>query len=154
MLVIGRESWITALGRLGKRRPTSRSVQLFAVFHDSCRVNEGYDDGHGERGGDLAFELRYKLFVLSYEEFDLLYEACAGHTDGTDGRPCHDSEIAGMPTAWAGWVGICPHPGNSARQTVKRPEILKWADGRACFEVVPDFVKGEWVIDTTNWAQR
>ena len=29
-------------------------VQLFSVFHDSYRTNEGIDDGHGERGGDLA----------------------------------------------------------------------------------------------------
>jgi len=57
-------------------------VQLFAIFHDSCRVSEGYDDGHGERGGDLALALRHEWIVLSDEEFDLLYEACAGHTDG------------------------------------------------------------------------
>ena len=25
-------------------------VQLFAIFHDARRVNEGVDDGHGRRG--------------------------------------------------------------------------------------------------------
>jgi hypothetical protein len=29
-------------------------VQLFAVFHDARRVNEGTDDGHGQRGAELA----------------------------------------------------------------------------------------------------
>ena len=29
-------------------------VQLFAVFHDSRRINEGVDDGHGQRGGGLG----------------------------------------------------------------------------------------------------
>ena len=24
-------------------------IQLFAVFHDSRRLNEGFDDGHGQR---------------------------------------------------------------------------------------------------------
>ena len=33
-------------------------VALFAVFHDSCRENEGWDDGHGRRGADLAASLR------------------------------------------------------------------------------------------------
>ena len=39
-------------------------VQLFAVFHDSRRVNEGTDDGHGLRGADLAAELRSKKVML------------------------------------------------------------------------------------------
>ena len=29
-------------------------VRLFAVFHDSRRVNEGIDNGHGQRGAELA----------------------------------------------------------------------------------------------------
>ena len=32
-------------------------------------------------------------------------------------------------------------------KAAKNPEVLKWADGRACFEVVPDFVQAEWGID-------
>ena len=33
-------------------------VTLFAVFHDACRTNEGWDHGHGRRGADLAAQLR------------------------------------------------------------------------------------------------
>src|SRR5947207_13426666 len=32
-------------------------VRLFAVFHDSRRVNEGTDDGHGQRGAEFAQSL-------------------------------------------------------------------------------------------------
>ena len=33
-------------------------VELFAFFHDSCRVNEFTDHDHGKRGADLAFKLQ------------------------------------------------------------------------------------------------
>ena len=52
-------------------------VQLFAVFHDSRRINEVVDFGHGQRGAELAAELRGDLFELSDADFTLLYEACA-----------------------------------------------------------------------------
>ncbi|MFM7076846.1 MAG: hypothetical protein ACKO3G_12375, partial [Planctomycetaceae bacterium] len=49
-------------------------VTLFALFHDSRRVNEGRDDGHGLRGGELARSLRGKLIHLDDDRFDLLAE--------------------------------------------------------------------------------
>ena len=122
-------------------------VQLFAIFHDSRRVNEGIDEGHGQRGGDLALELRNEWFDLSDEEFDLLYQACAGHTDGKT-----DADIT-IQTCWdadrldLGRVGICPEPRRLCTVAAKRPDILKWADGRACFRVVPELVGKEWEID-------
>ncbi|MCY2989975.1 MAG: hypothetical protein NTY19_19200, partial [Planctomycetota bacterium] len=57
-------------------------VQLFAVFHDSRRVNENTDYCHGLRGAELAGQLRGQLFDLPDADFDLLYQACADHTDG------------------------------------------------------------------------
>ncbi len=57
-------------------------VLLFAVFHDACRVNEATDPDHGRRGADLAAKMRGSLFDLPDLEFQLLYDACAGHTDG------------------------------------------------------------------------
>ena len=84
-------------------------VQLFAVFHDSRRVNEGVDDGHGKRGAELALALR-EWFTLSDNEFDLLYAACVGHTDGgTDAditiQTCWDADRLDL-----GRVRICPEP--------------------------------------------
>src|SRR3954447_3069328 len=52
-------------------------LQLFAVFHDSRRVNEHSDPGHGPRAADYALELRGLLFDLPDPEFRLLHRACA-----------------------------------------------------------------------------
>ncbi len=122
-------------------------VQLFAIFHDAGRLSEGYDLGHGQRGGQLALALRNEWFVLSDEEFDLLYEACIGHAEGDT-----EADIT-IQTCWdadrldLGRVRICPEPSMLCTEAARRPEILKWADGRACFEVVPDSVQAEWGID-------
>jgi uncharacterized protein len=61
-------------------------VQLFAVFHDSQRVTKRTDPSHGIRGASFAAELRGKLFDLDDDDFDLLFVACAGHTN----RPTDD----------------------------------------------------------------
>ena len=49
-------------------------VQLFAISTTSRRVKEGHGDGHGQRGADLAADLRH-LFTLPDLDFALLYEA-------------------------------------------------------------------------------
>lgn len=122
-------------------------VQLFAVFHDSRRINEGWDDGHGERGADLAVELRSKYFSLSDHDFDLLHTACCLHTDG------HTEADITIQTCWdtdrldLGRVGVMPYPQKLCTAAAKRPEILKWADGRTAFQVVPEWVKIEWGIE-------
>jgi uncharacterized protein len=126
-------------------------VQLFAVFHDSRRVNEGVDDGHGKRGAELAASFHGKWFTLSDDHFDLLYAACVGHTDGgTDGeitiQACWDSDRLDL-----GRVGIRPEPKRLCTPAAKRPDILKWAYGRGCREVIPEIVSADWAIDTKNW---
>lgn len=55
-------------------------VQLFALFHDSCRENDGYDPDHGKRGAELASQLRGEQFDIADDEFDMLYYACEWHT--------------------------------------------------------------------------
>jgi uncharacterized protein len=63
-------------------------VTLFALFHDSRRVNEDQDDDHGLRGGEFARSLRGRLIHLDDARFELLFEACRLHTDGyTTGDP-------------------------------------------------------------------
>ena len=85
-------------------------VSLFALFHDSRRVNECNDPGHGRRGAVYAASLRGKAFDLTEVRFDLLYEACAGHTD----EAYHENATIG--TCWdadrldLGRVGIVPDP--------------------------------------------
>jgi len=125
-------------------------VQLFAVFHDSRRVNEDVDDGHGQRGADLALRYRGASFDLSDADFDLLYAACVGHTDGKTAaditiQTCWDSDRLDL-----GRVGICPDPRRLCTDAAKRPDILKWADGRACFIVEPELVVVDWGIEANG----
>lgn len=122
-------------------------VQLFAVFHDSRRINEGIDDGHGESGAELAAEFLGKYFTLSDPDFDLLQTACSLHTDGLT-----DADIT-IQTCWdadrldLGRVGVMPMRQKLCTKAAKHPEILKWADGRAAFQVVPKWVREEWEIE-------
>jgi uncharacterized protein len=57
-------------------------VRLFAVFHDSQREHDGWDDTHGARAAAYAASLRSVLFELSDEHFELLHTACTWHTHG------------------------------------------------------------------------
>jgi uncharacterized protein len=85
-------------------------VRLFAIFHDSRRMNDGHDPGHGARGADYATKLRGKMFQLADDEFELLHYACVWHTDGVS------HENATIATCWdadrldLGRVGITPDP--------------------------------------------
>jgi uncharacterized protein len=121
-------------------------LQLFAVFHDSRRINEGVDDGHGQRGADLALRYRGDLFDLSDEQFDLLYVACANHTGGgTEGditiQTCWDADRLDL-----GRVGTEPDPRRLCTLAARRPEIFTWADGRGCLQVIPEIVSADWKI--------
>ncbi len=122
-------------------------VSLFAVFHDARRVNEGTDPDHGQRGADFAAELRGQLFDLPDREFNLLYRACVGHTherthpDVTI-QTCWDSDRLDL-----GRVGITPHPRRLCTAAARNPEMIRWADGRATFRVVPEFVTDDWDVE-------
>ena len=56
-------------------------VRLFAIFHDSRRLDDAYDREHGARGAEFAKHCREeKRFELDDERFDWLYKACELHT--------------------------------------------------------------------------
>jgi uncharacterized protein len=117
-------------------------VTLFALFHDSRRVNEDHDDGHGLRGGELARSLRGKLVHLDDDRFDLLFEACRLHTDGlTVGDPtllaCWDADRLDL-----GRVGITPRP--SRLGTKAGRSLLAWAHARAVGWHEPTAVLESW----------
>jgi uncharacterized protein len=120
---------------------------LFAVLHDSRRINEGSDPDHGPRAAEFARTLRGRLFDLPDHEFRLLHRACAGHTherthpDVTI-RTCWDADRLDI-----GRIGITPHPSRLCTEMAKRPAMIQWADGRASFGVVPELVREEWGID-------
>ena len=82
-------------------------VGLFALFHDSMRMNDGHDPDHGKRGSALARELA-SLLPLEQSQLERLTTACDGHTDGfvsddpTVGT-CWDADRLDLPR-----VGIRP----------------------------------------------
>lgn len=102
-------------------------IELFAAFHDSCRVNEDTDPGHGARGAELARQLRGRLFDLSDAQFDQLHYACTWHTD----ELFHDNPTIG--TCWdadrldLGRVGVSPAPEclntDYAKDLARRPGL-------------------------------
>jgi uncharacterized protein len=122
-------------------------VQLFAVIHDSRRLNESTDPEHGPRAAEFAEKLRGEVFDLPDHEFALLHKACHGHTNqrfhpDVTIQTCWDSDRLDL-----GRVGMTPHPSRLGTDAAKRPETIKWADGRASFGVIPTFVLEEWGID-------
>jgi uncharacterized protein len=129
-------------------------VELFAILHDSQRVNEGGDPKHGPRAAAFALEVRGLLFDLPDHEFRLLHRACAGHTherthSDVTIQTCWDADRLDL-----GRVGITPHPSHLCTDAAKRPETIRWADGRASLDVVPEFVKTAWGIDLEAYRYR
>jgi len=122
-------------------------VQLFAVLHDSQRLNEAFDPDHGPRAAEFARELRGLLFDLTDHGFRLLHRACAGHTHerthpNVTIQTCWDADRLDL-----GRVGMTPDPSRLCTEAARKPEMIRWADGRASLGFVPDFVKSEWGID-------
>ncbi len=116
-------------------------VALFAVFHDSQRVNESFDPGHGKRGAELAKSLSGAAFDLSNEDFTLLETACAHHTDGlVNGditvQTCWDADRLDL-----GRVGIIPDPKYLCTYAASKPEVLSWCNERSRILYEPDICK-------------
>ncbi len=119
-------------------------VELFAVFHDACRQNEGTDRQHGQRGADLAASLRGSLIRLPDADFERLYDACRSHTDGlTEAdvtiQTCWDSDRLDLPRAH-----ITPDPKYLCTPAAKQIEIRRWAEKRSSERWMPDWVGPAW----------
>jgi len=111
-----------------------RSSRLFALFHDSRRVNEDQDDGHGLRGGEFARSLRGKLVHLDDDRFDLLFEACRLHTEGlTVRRPDAVGRVGDADRLDLGRVGITPSP---KAGSAPRPAAVSWPGRTSGLSVV------------------
>ena len=83
-------------------------IKLFALFHDSRRQNDSWDEGHGLRGAELATIMRGVHFDLPDNSFTILLEACAHHTNGQRSSDiiiatCWDADRLDLPRA-----GITP----------------------------------------------
>jgi uncharacterized protein len=102
-------------------------VFLFALFHDSMRLNDNQDPLHGPRGAQLARELRGEVLDLEGEEMDLLSFACKEHTNGGLGPDptvgvCWDADRLNL---WR--VGIRPNPRWLSTEAARSEERIVWA---------------------------
>jgi uncharacterized protein len=126
-------------------------VQLFAVFHDSRRENDGTDPAHGRRGADLAAAFRGRVFELPDAEFELLYRACEWHTEGKT-----DPDVTVL-TCWdadrldLGRVGIVPSPKYLCTTAARSSRLIDWAHTRSVEGFEPDFVTAEWNVSPREW---
>lgn len=123
-------------------------VKLFAVLHDSQRQSDGHDPEHGPRAAEFARTLQNDVFHLSDHDFALLHKACAGHTHERTHpnitiQTCWDADRLDI-----GRVGMQPHPSRLCTDVAKRPETIKWANGRGAMGYVPDFVQDVWGIES------
>jgi uncharacterized protein len=119
-------------------------VELFAVLHDSKRLHDGGDREHGRRGADFARQLRGDLFNLDDTAFDLLYTACAQHTDGLivgdiTLQTCWDADRLDLLRA-----GVPPLPGRLCTPAARRGKVIAWASRRSLLRKCPALVQEEW----------
>lgn len=98
-------------------------VRLFAVFHDSRREHDGWEDTHGARGAAYAASLRGVMFDVSDAHFELLHYACTWHTHG---------QLSDDPTIGTCWdadrldlTRVGRHPAASYMSTKFGQEIAK-----------------------------
>jgi uncharacterized protein len=78
--------WKNAQLLIGKEPSADlQIIALYALFHDSMRVNDGADPGHGIRGYKL-WERLNKLHnldeYLSHRQWEVFFEACTEHSNG------------------------------------------------------------------------
>jgi uncharacterized protein len=126
-------------------------VELFAVFHDSGRWNEGSDDGHGERGAKIAASMHGEFFQLDAAGLEQLLLACREHTFGkieadVTVQTCWDSDRLDL-----GRAGIKPAAKRLCTPAARDPEILAWAHERSVRRQVPCGILAGWGIDVTEY---
>jgi uncharacterized protein len=121
-------------------------VELFAVFHDARRLNDGWDRGHGLRGADLALLWYGTHFRLSDGDFDLLYQACRDHTDGNTAaevtvQTCWDADRLDL-----GRVRIDLDRKYLCTEAARDPAVMDWADRRSREGFWPELIREEWAL--------
>jgi len=120
-------------------------VDLFAVFHDSRRLNDDWDPEHGLRGALLAEKLRPLLPPLTDAQMDQLLTACTHHTSlATHPDPtiqvCFDADRLDLAR-----VGITPDQALLCKETARDPEVIAWATARSMRGWIPGAVREAWL---------
>jgi uncharacterized protein len=102
-------------------------VDLFALLHDSQRMNDGTDPDHGLRAANFAQSLQGRWFVLGQDDLETLMFACQFHTAGeTEAnitvQTCWDADRLDL-----GRVGRTPMPERLCTSSAKNPRMMEWA---------------------------
>jgi len=119
-------------------------VELFAIFHDACRVSDKMDHGHGSRAAELARSLRREI-DLDDDALELLVLACECHTRGPrfpcdeTVLTCLDADRLDIPR-----VGMEIRTGLLFTAAARNPVILGWAGTRAWHDEIPPVCADEW----------
>ena len=100
------------------------TVLLFAMLHDSQRINDSDDPDHGRRAAGLVSQIDGRYVSLSDWQRSRLEQACALHADGfvtTDATVglCWDADRLGL---WR--VGATPTPDRLSLDVSRTPECL------------------------------
>lgn len=106
-------------------------VELFALFHDCRRFDEGFDLDHGPRAAELVREVRGEWFELDDEGLELLAIACRDHSKGMLGgdvtvRTCWDADRLDLDR-----VGIRPHAKKLCTEAARDPRVIDEAVARS-----------------------
>jgi uncharacterized protein len=106
-------------------------VELFAYLHDSRRLDDWEDRGHGARAAVYLQTLRGRYFDISDKELALVVHACHHHSDGLmEGdvtvQTCWDADRLDL-----GRVGIRPDPRCLCTPDAREPEMLAWSYRRS-----------------------
>jgi len=113
-------------------------VELFALFHDSRRLNDTADPEHGPRGAELAAQLHGSLFHLDPEQLHLLLTACRLHTaarshDNLTVQTCFDADRLDLAR-----IGKVVDPQYLCTEAAKDPATIAWASERSIARMVPE----------------
>jgi uncharacterized protein len=118
--------------RLAESTGASRAVvELFALLHDSKRLNDGLDPEHGRRAADFARTLRGSLITLSDDDFESLVYACETHSDGlleahATVQTCWDADRLDL-----GRIGIQPRASRLCTSAARDAAMIEWARQRS-----------------------
>ncbi len=142
-------------------------MKLFAVLHDSKRINDGHDPEHGPRAASFAAKLRGEAFELTDSQFHILQAACAGHTNKLTHpditvQTCFDADRLDLisescqslrQTGRGRQIGTrrrLPTPNRRVfchpTFAIRKSKTINWAVGRGSLGFVPDFVRDVWSI--------
>jgi len=105
----------------------TRVLELFALFHDSCRENDWEDWGHGSRGADFLAYCYYEEKLIPIDEA-LVHQAMTACDQHTDGEMHWDETVA---TCWDAdrldlWrAGIVSDPDRLCTLAAKNQNLIK-----------------------------